>query len=327
MITPRDIEEKVFSSGIKGYKKEEVDQFLDEIMLDMEALISENHKQKRLLADMKKELDSAGEKEKNLMKTLERARLLMNDISASAEKRAEIIVKNAKTEAADIISEAHDSIASLKEESKTLKANIAGLKIKYKDMLTDELNKLDGKAEDWFSDLREDFFPASMTMPEGNKTEAEVANLGDKTVVLDSRALEKIRMKETLTGDEPSDELSFEPRESADIEELDPHILKSAENKPLEEKTLVDPAVEAGLFGEPELSEKPENISEAGAQEESIRTAKETENISEHEKTTLSDIVLPKDKDEDSFNSDGSTVVITREEMNRNLEVAPESEE
>ncbi|ETJ99032.1 DivIVA protein [Eubacterium nodatum ATCC 33099] len=323
MITPRDIEEKVFSSGIKGYKKEEVDQFLDEIMLDMEALISENHKQKRLLADMKKELDSAGEKEKNLMKTLERARLLMNDISASAEKRAEIIVKNAKTEAADIISEAHDSIASLKEESKTLKANIAGLKIKYKDMLTDELNKLDGKAEDWFSDLREDFFPASMTMPEGNKTEAEVANLGDKTVVLDSNALEKIRMKETLTGDEPSSEA----RESADIEDLDPNILKSAENKPLEEKTLVDPAVEAGLFGEPELSEKPENISEAGAQEETIRTAKETENISEHEKTTLSDIVLPKDKDEDSFNSDGSTVVITREEMNRNLEVAPESEE
>ena len=48
---------------------------------------------------------------------------------------------------------------------------------------------------------------------------------------------------------------------------------------------------------------------------------------SEHEKTTLSDIVLPKDKDEDSFSSDGSTVVITREEMNRNLEVAPESEE
>ncbi len=323
MITPRDIEEKVFSSGIKGYKKEEVDQFLDEIMLDMEALISENHKQKRLLADMKKELDSAGEKEKNLMKTLERARLLMNDISASAEKRAEIIVKNAKTEAADIISEAHDSIASLKEESKTLKANIAGLKIKYKDMLTDELNKLDGKAEDWFSDLREDFFPASMTMPEGNKTEAEVANLGDKTVVLDSNALEKIRMKETLTGDEPSPEA----RESADIEELDPHILKSAENKPLEEKTLVDPAVEAGLFGEQELSEKTENISEEVTQEETIRTAKETENISEHEKTTLSDIVLPKDKDEDSFNSDGSTVVITREEMNRNLEVAPESEE
>ena len=68
MITPRDIEEKVFSSGIKGYKKEEVDQFLDEIMLDMEALISENQKQKRLLADMKKELDAAGEKEKNLMK-------------------------------------------------------------------------------------------------------------------------------------------------------------------------------------------------------------------------------------------------------------------
>lgn len=323
MITPRDIEEKVFSSGIKGYKKEEVDQFLDEIMLDMEALISENHKQKRLLADMKKELDSAGEKEKNLMKTLERARLLMNDISASAEKRAEIIVKNAKTEAADIISEAHDSIASLKEESKTLKANIAGLKIKYKDMLTDELNKLDGKAEDWFSDLREDFFPASMTMPEGNKTEAEVANLGDKTVVLDSNALEKIRMKETLTGDETSSEA----RESADIEELDPHILKSAENKPLEEKTLVDPAVEAGLFGEQELSEKTENISEEVTQEETIRTAKETENISEHEKTTLSDIVLPKDKDEDSFNSDGSTVVITREEMNRNLEVAPESEE
>ena len=38
MITPADIENKEFSRGVRGYKEEEVDEFLDLIILDMEKL-------------------------------------------------------------------------------------------------------------------------------------------------------------------------------------------------------------------------------------------------------------------------------------------------
>ena len=42
MITPQEIETKAFASSVRGYKKEEVDVFLDEIMMDYQELINEN---------------------------------------------------------------------------------------------------------------------------------------------------------------------------------------------------------------------------------------------------------------------------------------------
>ena len=42
MITPAEIETKEFSRAVRGYKMEEVDEFLDEIILDMEKLLEEN---------------------------------------------------------------------------------------------------------------------------------------------------------------------------------------------------------------------------------------------------------------------------------------------
>ena len=49
MITPADIEYKEFTKAVRGYKEEEVDEFLDLIIVDMENLIREN---KKLKADL-----------------------------------------------------------------------------------------------------------------------------------------------------------------------------------------------------------------------------------------------------------------------------------
>ena len=39
MITPADLENKEFSRGVRGYREDEVDEFLDLIILDMEKLL------------------------------------------------------------------------------------------------------------------------------------------------------------------------------------------------------------------------------------------------------------------------------------------------
>ena len=47
MITPADIEYKEFTKAVRGYKEEEVDEFLDLIIVDMENLIRENKTESR----------------------------------------------------------------------------------------------------------------------------------------------------------------------------------------------------------------------------------------------------------------------------------------
>ena len=96
MITPKDIEKKVFSSGIKGYRRDEVDQFLDELMVEVQALIQENENLRSNIQDLRKEVENRKESETSIMRTLEQAKGLMSDISASAEKRADAIVRNAQ---------------------------------------------------------------------------------------------------------------------------------------------------------------------------------------------------------------------------------------
>ena len=41
MIRPIDIQEKEFSRAVRGYREEEVNEFLDAITLDMDRLLNE----------------------------------------------------------------------------------------------------------------------------------------------------------------------------------------------------------------------------------------------------------------------------------------------
>ena len=46
MISPLEIQEKEFSRGLKGFKEDEVNEFLDQITLDLEHLLEENRQLK-----------------------------------------------------------------------------------------------------------------------------------------------------------------------------------------------------------------------------------------------------------------------------------------
>ena len=123
MITPADIEYKEFTKAVRGYKEEEVDAFLDLIIVDMENLIRENKKLKADLEKAKNQVNQHVTTETSVYETLEAAKSLMNDIAASAERRAEVLLKNAELEASLITKEARESIAKLTEEGSRLKTN------------------------------------------------------------------------------------------------------------------------------------------------------------------------------------------------------------
>ena len=164
MITPKDIEKKVFSSGIKGYRRDEVDQFLDELMVEVQALIQENEHLRSNIQDLRKEVENRKESETSIMRTLEQAKGLMSDISASAEKRADAIVRNAQAEAARMLNEAKDSVASLNAEGERVRSKVKDFKDRYRMMLRDELRKIESGSDDFFLEHGEDFYPASMEL-------------------------------------------------------------------------------------------------------------------------------------------------------------------
>ena len=99
MIRPIDIQEKEFSKAVRGYKEDEVNEFLDEITIDLERLLDELRQTKEENSRLVEELERHRNSEGTVLETLEAAKGLMSDISASAEKRAEILLKNAELDA------------------------------------------------------------------------------------------------------------------------------------------------------------------------------------------------------------------------------------
>lgn len=157
MITPKQVEDKKFSKVMRGFSPEEVDEFLDEIILTMESMINENNALKIQVSNLQDDLASYKRSETSMLNTLESAKKLMTDISESAEKRAEIIVHNARLEADVIQKDARDSVIKLTEEGERLRNMVGVFKEKYKKLLENELTQLDGSSEDLFAELEREF--------------------------------------------------------------------------------------------------------------------------------------------------------------------------
>ena len=162
MITPTDIENKEFRRVKKGFDPDEVDEFLDLIIVDMEKLIKENRRLQEELNKANNQVDKHMSSESSVYETLAAAKQLMNDIAASAERRAEIILKNAELEADMITREAKENISRYTSEGTRLMSKVDLLRERYRTMLLDELESIESKDNDFFQEFKDDFMPASL---------------------------------------------------------------------------------------------------------------------------------------------------------------------
>ena len=152
MLTALDIQNKEFIKGMRGYKEEDVDAFLDEVITDYQALTDENAALKAQLEEANKKLADYKSTEGSVLTTLESAKALMNDIAASAEKRADILVKNAELDAELKLRQANDDLAQLKAEEANLHNRVSSIKQRMKDILESELSKIDTLEMDIFGE-------------------------------------------------------------------------------------------------------------------------------------------------------------------------------
>lgn len=172
MITPNDIQEKEFTRVVRGYKEDEVNAFLDLITLDMDKLIQENRVLRENIETLNEEIERYKGSEGSIFETLETAKALMTDISASAEKRAEIVLKNAELEADRIQKDAKESVVRLHDEAAALSSRWGQFRVKYKNLLENEMERLEGLSADFLIDSEMDEFKA---IPEAKPVEVKPA--------------------------------------------------------------------------------------------------------------------------------------------------------
>ena len=192
MITPLDIQNKQFPKSVRGYKEEDVDGFLDLITLDFEKTLDENKVLKEKIKNLNNDLERYRGTEGTILETLEAVKALMGDISVSAEKRAEILLKNAELDAELIQREARESVERLNEESVSIRNRLNIFRNIYRSLLESELEKFDILSAELFADHDMEELKSYTDV----KTIADIKSLEDLKAYNDKKTLTNLR-----TGD------------------------------------------------------------------------------------------------------------------------------
>ena len=126
MLKPMDIHNKEFKRVMRGYDVEEVDQFLDEIIVDFEKMQRELDVLKTQISNYSENMNSYREKELSLNNVMLSAQRFADQLTVDAERKAAEIIANAEREAERIV-------GSTQEKYNQVLADYAMLANRYND--------------------------------------------------------------------------------------------------------------------------------------------------------------------------------------------------
>jgi len=154
-LTPHSISNQEFSRSVRGYDKDEVRAFLENISDEFEKLQYENEKMNAEIELLKNEVNEYRKIEKNLQKTLLKAQESSTKSVDSAKKQTALMIKEAELKAAQIIDNANEdavftrnAVIKLREEKNLLVTKIKSMvdsQAKLLAMNVENIETLSGK--------------------------------------------------------------------------------------------------------------------------------------------------------------------------------------
>lgn len=142
-ITPMDINNKEFKKALRGYNPEEVDEFLDEVVDNYEELFKENAILKERISALNDKVDHYSKIENTIQNTLLLAQNTAEQAKATAQKEADIIVKNANETAQRILDKAHNDVLQINDEYDRVKQEFVKFRAKFRNFMNTQLETFD----------------------------------------------------------------------------------------------------------------------------------------------------------------------------------------
>ena len=132
-----------FSTQLGGYKKDEVNKFVDDCVKQVEAMLSELKQKDAEIESLKKDL----ERYKNMENTFNKAILVAEDASNQikrvARDESDRIIDDAKKNASRIVNDALMQAEKTQYETATLRRNIVTFKRRLRTIVESQLELVD----------------------------------------------------------------------------------------------------------------------------------------------------------------------------------------
>ena len=123
-LTPLDIQNKSFPVKMRGYEKDEVDDFLDLIVRDYEDAVQKNRELEKALKHAEEKLEYFNELKDALNQSIIVAQDTADKVKTSASKESEVIVTSAQNKANEMVEKAekrvHQLMTTAEEKAKEI---------------------------------------------------------------------------------------------------------------------------------------------------------------------------------------------------------------
>lgn len=146
MITPIEIQNKVFKSGGLGYDKKDVDSFMNEILDNYEELYRDRMDMQDKINALNKSIQYYKSIEKTLQKALVLAEKTAEETRESARKNAQLIEQDAVSKATILLEDAKRELEAVRKQTLEIVRQYDMYKARFKSLMASQNELLDSQS-------------------------------------------------------------------------------------------------------------------------------------------------------------------------------------
>jgi len=140
MISSEDVRRVTFEKSMRGYRCDDVDDYLKQVAESMEALSAQNDDLQKKLVVLAQRIDQYRAEEDTLRTTMINAQRLGENVIREAKQKAAEIIRSANMKAEDREQRARDDVELAKQEIVTLKSEADSFKRSLMEMYRKHIN-------------------------------------------------------------------------------------------------------------------------------------------------------------------------------------------
>lgn len=228
MLAPHELKNKTFSVAMRGYSRQEVDEYIDFLVENYTNLYRENSELERKLKIVVTNLDEIKDEEESIRSTLVKSQKLGEKIIRDANEKAEVITASIKDRCDAILADFREQLASEKQELWTLRTKVLDFKKNVYDLYRGHIEELQSISVNEIEDL---------VLPDDGEIVDKIFN-DVKTAIKDGiETDEKKRADEDLNGEVTENSDAAETKDLSDKDYMErlallANEMNGKENKP-----------------------------------------------------------------------------------------------
>jgi len=206
-LTPLDILHREFRRGFRGYSDREVQEFLQQVSQEFEAVLAENARLKEQVTNLQQRLEQFERLEETMHNALVVAQRTAEETKLGAQKRAELIIADAERQSREMLEKAHAHLADEEARLSELRQQKVRFELEFRALLDTFRKMLDASAVE---ETAHDSSPA--LAPQTPPTQESTEGAWTAGAIASERAAVSAMSPDDENGQPADDESAARPR-------------------------------------------------------------------------------------------------------------------